>query len=72
VAGGVADVPRRERVLRVQLNTKFRLDLRERLDGFVALHGSTLQDVLEAAAEEYMARRGYTAEDHRRRRRRAG
>jgi hypothetical protein len=55
---------------REQLNTKIRVDLRGRLDAFVEIHDSTLQGVMEAALDEYMARRGYTWDDHRKAQRR--
>lgn len=51
--------PRRRRQAREQLNSKIRSDLRERLNTFVRAHDSTVQDVLEAALEEYMTRRGW-------------
>lgn len=58
---------------REQLNTKIRVDLRQRVNVFVERHNSTVQGVLEAALDEYMARRGWTWEDYQRAaRRRAG
>ena len=56
--------PAARRHPREQLNTKIRVDLRGRLDGFVERHDSTLQGVLEAALDEYMARRGWTWDDY--------
>jgi hypothetical protein len=64
---GLPGPPVAERVTRVQLNSKLRLDLLERTRGFTQQHRSTLQAVLEAALEEYMDRRGYTADEHARR-----
>jgi hypothetical protein len=58
--------PAPRRHSREQFNTKIRIDLRARLDAFVERHQSTLQGVLEAALDEYMARRGWTWEDHQR------
>lgn len=55
-----------QRKPREQLNTKIRVDMRERLDVFVARHDSTLQGVLEAALDEYMTRRGWSWEDYQR------
>lgn len=62
--------PAARRHPREQLNTKIRVDLRGRLDGFVERHDSTLQGVLEAALDEYMARRGWTWDDYRQAQRR--
>lgn len=56
--------PAARRHPREQLNTKIRVDLRSRLDGFVERHDSTLQGVLEAALDEYMARRDWTWDDY--------
>jgi hypothetical protein len=55
---------------REQLNTKIRVDMRQRLNAFVTRHDSTLQGVLEAALDEYMARRGWSWEDYQRTNRR--
>lgn len=59
--------PQRQRVRRVQLNSKIEEGLDDRVRGFTVLYGSTLQAVLEAALVEYMDVRGYTDEFHRRR-----
>jgi hypothetical protein len=58
--------PAPKRQSREQLNTKIRVDLRGRLNAFVERHDSTLQGVLEAALDEYMARRGWSWEDYQR------
>lgn len=58
--------PAARRYPREQLNTKIRIDLRQRLNAFVARHESTLQGVLEAALDEYMARRGWSWDDYHR------
>jgi hypothetical protein len=58
--------PAARRHPREQLNTKLRIDLRARLNGFVERHDSTLQGVLEAALDEYMARRGWSWDDYHR------
>jgi hypothetical protein len=58
--------PAAKRLSREQLNTKIRVDLRARLNDFVERHDSTLQGVLEAALDEYMARRGWSWEDYQR------
>lgn len=58
--------PAVRRYPREQLNTKIRVDLRQRLNAFVTRHESTLQGVLEAALDEYMARRGWTWDDYHR------
>lgn len=58
--------PAARRESREQFNTKIRVDLRARLDAFVAQHNSTLQGVLEAALDEYMTRRGWSWEDYQR------
>ena len=47
-----------------QLNTKIRVDLRQRLNMFVDRHNSTVQGVLEAALDEYMARREWSWDDY--------
>ena len=69
IAGG-PDVPppppAARRQPREQLNTKIRVDLRQRLNTFVERHDSTLQGVLEAALDEYMSRRGWTWDDYHR------
>jgi hypothetical protein len=62
--------PTVQRQPREQLNTKIRVDMRERLDVFVARHDSTLQGVLEAALDEYMTRRDWSWEDYQRTKRR--
>jgi hypothetical protein len=56
--------PAARRHPREQLNTKIRVDLRARLNGFVERHDSTLQGVLEAALDEYMTRRGWSWDDY--------
>lgn len=56
--------PSARRHPREQLNTKIRVDLRARLNDFVGRHDSTLQGVLEAALDEYMARRGWSWDDY--------
>lgn len=58
--------PAVRRQSREQLNTKIRVDLRQRLNAFVDQHDSTVQGVLEAALDEYMARRGWSWEDYQR------
>jgi hypothetical protein len=58
--------PAARRYPREQLNTKIRVDLRQRMNAFVERHESTLQGVLEAALDEYMARRGWSWEDYHR------
>lgn len=58
--------PAARRTSREQLNTKIRVDLRQRLSMFVERHDSTLQGVLEAALDEYMSRRGWSWEDYQR------
>jgi hypothetical protein len=58
--------PRTARHPREQLNTKIRVDLRQRVNQFVERHDSTLQGVLEAALDEYMARRGWSWDDYHR------
>jgi len=55
-----------QRHSREQFNSKIRIDLRRRLNRFVAQHNSTLQGVLEAALDEYMERRGWSWEDYQR------
>lgn len=52
-----APPPAPARVVRVQVNTKLPVDVRDRLDAFVREHGSTVQGVLCAAVVEYMDRR---------------
>lgn len=68
-AAAAADVPApppaARRHPREQFNSKVRVDLRARLDAFVQRHDSTLQGVLEAALDEYMARRGWSWDDYR-------
>ncbi len=49
--------PRRRRLVRVQLNTRVRQDLHERLQTFVGEHDAAVQDVIEVALEEYLDRR---------------
>jgi hypothetical protein len=61
-----APPPATRRHSREQLNTKIRVDLRQRLNQFVERHDSTVQGVLEAALDEYMARRGWTWDDYHR------
>jgi hypothetical protein len=67
-AAAAADVPApppaARRHPREQLNSKIRVDLRTRLNAFVERHDSTLQGVLEAALDEYMARRGWSWDDY--------
>lgn len=49
--------PRRRRAVRLQLNTRVRQDLHERLMTFVGEHDAAVQDVIEGALEEYLNRR---------------
>ncbi|MGH2604792.1 MAG: hypothetical protein ACRDJ9_36040, partial [Dehalococcoidia bacterium] len=56
----LAPPPAVQRHSREPLNTKIRIDLRKRLNDFVERHDSTLQGVLEAALDEYMARRKWS------------
>ena len=49
--------PRRRREVRVQLNTRVRQDLHDRLQRFVDQHDAAIQDVVESALEEYLDRR---------------
>jgi hypothetical protein len=69
-SSSLADVPppppAAKRQHREQLNTKILVDLRQRLNGFIDQHDSTVQGVLEAALDEYMARRGWSWEDYHR------
>jgi hypothetical protein len=53
--------PAIERVDRVPFNSKIPIELRGRLDGFVATHRTTVQAVLEAALREYMDARAPAA-----------
>jgi hypothetical protein len=57
--------PSARRHPREQFNSKIRVDLRARLNAFVERHDSTLQGVLEAALDEYMARRNWSWDDYR-------
>jgi hypothetical protein len=67
-AAAAADVPApppaARRHSREQFNSKIRVDLRTRLNAFVERHDSTLQGVLEAALDEYMARRGWSWDEY--------
>lgn len=49
--------PRRRKEIRVQLNTRVRHDLHERLQAFITEHEAAVQDVVEAALSEYLDRR---------------
>lgn len=49
--------PRRRRTVRVQLNTRVRHDLHERLQAFVEEHDAAVQDIVETALTEYFERR---------------
>ena len=49
--------PRRRRTTRVQLNTRVRQDLHDRLQAFVDQHDAAVQDVVETALLEYFERR---------------
>lgn len=49
--------PRRRREPRVQLNTRVRQDLHDRLQAFIDQHDAAVQDVVETALVEYLDRR---------------
>lgn len=49
-----AGLRRRERIVRVQLNSKMEINLLDELREYAARQGSTIQDVLEVSVRDYM------------------
>ena len=50
--------PARQPQVRVNVNARLKLELNERLRGFVQARRANMQDTIEMAIEEFLARRG--------------